>query len=344
MIKLSGMLNYSFSRSFALDLGNNNTVVTDDQHILVSQPSYIVFDEANSAVKAVGDAAYDIFEKNHSKLRPVKPMHWGVIADYDSAAKMIRRIVSSVYQTHWFSKFDRIVCGVPFATTAVERQALVDSLDQFGARKTNLLFEPLAAAIGMRLNIREPEGKMVIDIGGGITEIVIISLSGIAVFQSIKTAGDSFTEEIKDYFRQVHQLSIGWKTAEKIKLQVGAALVDIDNPPPPVTVSGKDIREGLPVQRMVDHREIARVLEKSLATIERSIINVLEVCPPELAADIYESGIHLTGGSALLRGLPERLQRSIQLPVHRDAEPLLAVGKGISEVLRDPKHYRSILI
>ncbi|MFZ5973551.1 MAG: rod shape-determining protein [Bacteroidota bacterium] len=337
------MLPFIKNKSFAIDLGNNNTLLTDEQQILLAQPSFIVFDEEKHAVKAVGDEAYQIFEKNHEQLKPVKPLRWGVIADYESASQMINQLVGRVYKKNWFTSFDHIVSGVPYCTTEVERRALRDALDQFNSKKTHLVFEPLAAAVGMGLNIREPEGKMVIDIGGGITEIVIISLSGVATFQSIKTAGDSFTEEIQDYFRRSHNLAIGWKTAEQVKIQVGAALPGLKNAPAPMQVKGKDIMEGIPVTRQINHEEVAFVLDKSIKTIEQSIIQTLEVCPPELAADIYQNGIHLTGGSALLRGMSERLQKTIQLPVHLDEQPLLSVSKGISQVLRDPKKYQSIL-
>lgn len=336
------MFSFLQNKSFAIDLGNNNTLLTDDKQILYSQPSYIVFDQEKNSVKAVGEEAYNIFEKNHELLKSVKPLHWGVISDYESASVMINKMVRHVYKQNFLSSFNHIISGVPYATTEVERRALRHALDQFNSSKTHLLFEPLAAAVGMGLNIREPEGKMVIDIGGGITEIVIISLSGIAVFQSIKVAGDSFTEEIQEHFRRNHNLSIGWKTAEQVKVQVGAA-ASLKNPPSPMLVKGKDIIEGLPVTRKVNHEEIARVLNNSIETIEQSIIQTLEICPPELAADIYQNGIHLTGGGALLRGMSERLQNTIHLPVHLDDEPLLSVSKGISQALRDPKKFNSVL-
>jgi rod shape-determining protein MreB and related proteins len=337
------MLPFLQNKSFAIDLGNNNTLVTDENKILLSQPSYIVFDEEKHAVKAVGEEAYNIFEKNHNQLKPVKPLRWGVIADYDSASLMINKMVRQVYKKNWLSSFHHIISGVPLCTTEVERRALRDALDQFNSKKTYLLFEPLAAALGMGLNIREPEGKMVIDIGGGITEIVVISLSGVAVFQSIKVAGDLFTEDIQDHFRRVHNLTIGWKTAEQVKVQVGAATPFLKDSPPPMMVRGKGIMEGIPVTRKINHEEIAQVLDKSIQAIEQSIIQTLEVCPPELAADIYQNGVHLTGGSALLRGLSERLQKAIQLPVHLDETPLLSVSKGVSQALRDPKKFKSVL-
>ena len=332
------------NNSFAIDLGNNNTLVSDKDGVLVAQPSYIVFDSGDHTVKAVGEKAFNIFEKNHGELKPVKPLKSGVIADYDSASKMIAALVQQAH-THksFLSGYDNIISGIPFYTTEVERRALRDALDQFRAKNTYLLYEPLAAAIGLGMNIQEPDGKMIIDIGGGITEIVIISLSGIAAFQSIKVAGDTFDETIQDHFRRDYNISIGLKTAEQIKIKVGAVVDKLPSAPEPMMVKGKDLMEGIPVTRMIDHSEVAHILEKSISAIEHSIVQTLETCPPELAADIYQNGIHVTGGNAFLRGLKERFESKIKLPVHIDHEALLSVSKGMSKALRDPKKFRSVL-
>lgn len=332
------------NKSFAIDLGNTNTLVGDARRILLSQPSYIVFDAESNAVKAVGDRAFNMFEKNHIDLKPVKPMKGGVIADYDSASKMIRELVSQVDTSKSFLRgYDNIIAGIPYCTTEVERRALRDALDQFSAKHTYLLYEPIAAAIGLGLNIREPEGKMVIDIGGGLTEIVVISLSGIAAFQSVKAAGDTFDEAIQDHFRRNYNIAIGMRTAEQIKINVGAVMNTLEEVPEPMMVKGKDLVEGLPVTRMIDHFEVVSILEKSIASIEHGIVQTLEMCPPELAADIYENGIHVTGGNAMLRGLRERFQTKIKLPVHIDDQPLVSVGKGIATTLADTRKYRSVL-
>jgi rod shape-determining protein MreB len=195
----------------------------------------------------------------------------------------------------------------------------------------------------MGLDIRAPEGKMLIDIGGGITEIVVISLSGIATFQSLKVAGDTFDQVIQDYFRRQFNMAIGLKSAEQVKIQVGAVYPDIEDAPLSMIVKGKDLMEGIPVVREIDHHEVCFVLEKSIASIERGIVQTLETCPPELAADIYHGGIHVTGGSAMLRGLRERWEKSIGLPVHIDTQPLYSVGKGVAHTLSDPTKFRSIL-
>lgn len=341
------MVRFDFMRkkSFAIDLGNTNTLVRDADRLLVDQPSYIVLDSSRSHVKAVGAEAYEMFEKTHSEYRPVKPLKGGVIADYESASKMLHALMQLAYgQKSLLSGYGDLISGVPYSTTPVERQALLNALDSLNARNTWLIFEPLAAALGMGLDIQEPEGKMVIDIGGGITEIVVISLSGVAGFQSVKVAGDAMDETIRHYFRKEYNMSIGIKTAEQVKIQVGAVVQDLENPPPPMAVKGKELLRGLPVTRTVDHREIADVLEKSISAIELAIIQTLETCPPELASDIYAQGIHITGGNALLRGLQERLQRKFRLPVHIDDDPLRSVSKGVATVLRDPKKYRGVLM
>jgi rod shape-determining protein MreB and related proteins len=332
------------NKSFAIDLGNTNTLVSDARRILLSQPSYIVFDAESNEVKAVGDRAFNMFEKNHVELKPVKPLKGGVIADYDSASKLIRELISQADTSKSFLRgYDNIIAGIPYCTTEVERRALRDALDQFNARHTYLLYEPLAAAMGLGLNIREPEGKMVIDIGGGLTEIVVISLSGIAAFQSVKAAGDTFDEAIQDHFRRNYNMAIGLRTAEQIKINVGAVINNLDEAPEPMMVKGKDLVEGLPVTRIIDHFEVVSILEKSIATIEHGIVQTLEICPPELAADIYENGIHVTGGNAMLRGLRERFQSKIKLPVHIDDQALLSVGKGVAAALADTKKYKSVL-
>jgi rod shape-determining protein MreB and related proteins len=331
------------SKSFAIDLGNNNTLLTSGEGVLLAQPSYIAFETETHKVKAVGDAAYSMYEKHHAELSPVKPLRGGVIADYDSAAAMIKEMVNGVYPKQWFNSFGQIISGVPYATTEVERRALRDAMDQFNARRTNLIFEPLAAAAGMGLNIQSPEGKMIVDIGGGITEMVVISLSGIAVFHSTKVAGDSFTEEIQDAFRRNYNMAIGFKTAEQVKIQAGLVWNKLKEKPISMQVRGKDIMEGIPVVRTVSSCEIAEILNKPFQSIEEGIIHALEVCPPELAADIYQNGIHITGGGALLLGVRERLEHALRLPIHIDSEPLLAVSKGIAQALREPKKFWPVL-
>jgi rod shape-determining protein MreB and related proteins len=338
------MINPFKKRSFAIDLGNSNTLVANREHVLLAQPSCIVFNSSNHSVKAIGSEAYEMLEKTPEQLVSVKPMRGGVIADFNSASTMLREMVNQVYSDRtFFSGYNHIISGVPYHTTEVERRALRDAIEQFNPSKRSLVFEPLAAAIGMGLDIREPDGKLVIDIGGGITEIVVISLSGIAAFQSVKVAGDTFDMNIQDHFRRSFNMAIGLKTAEQVKIQVGAVLDKLETGPAAIRVKGKDMVTGIPVTREIDYREVAYVLEKSIATIERSIVQTLENCPPELAADIHQNGVYLTGGSSLLRGFRERFERSIRLTVHLDPHPFSSVSKGIAKVLANPEKYNSIL-
>jgi rod shape-determining protein MreB len=329
------------SKKFALDLGNNNTLLANEQKLLATQPSFIAFEEATGRTVAVGADAYKIYEKHPDSLKAIKPLRWGVIADYDSAHSMIRELVKRHCPTAWWESFDHVISGVPFDTTEVERRALRQALEQFRARKTHLFFEPLAAATGMGLDIRTPEGKMVVDIGGGITEMVVISLSGIAVFRSSKVAGDALTDALQDHFRRAHNLSVGWRTAEQIKQQAGRVLPAVGRAT--VVVRGKDLITGIPVTRTLPVNELATVLDAPFQQIETGILQTLEVCPPELAADIYQHGIYLTGGSALLGGVPERLQQKLKLPVRVDAHPLTSVSEGVARALREPARFGGVL-
>jgi rod shape-determining protein MreB len=339
------MINITFgrSKSLAVDLGNTNTMVGDEDKVLLSQPSCIVFNAANNSVKAVGSKAYEMFEKTHEDLKTVKPLRGGVIADYHSASRLIQELVHRVCSVSWFGGFDNIVTGVPYYTTEVERRALRDAMEQFNARHHYLIYEPLAAALGLGLDIQSPEGKLVLDIGGGIAEIVVISLSGVAAFQSLKIAGDSFDTAIQDHFRRSYNMAIGMKTAEQVKIQVGSVIPDLENAPEPMCVRGKDLITGIPMIRKIDHREVAAILDKSITSIEHSIVQTLETCPPELAADIYETGLYVTGGGAMLRGLKSRLESRINLKVHIDNEAMYAVTRGISKVLKNPRKYGSVL-
>ncbi len=338
-------LNFNKEKSFAIDLGNNNTLLTDRNNVLLSEPSYIVLNRYNNSLKAVGGEAYNMFEKTHENLKAVKPMKGGVIADFHSAEKMLGGLVDKIFPSKLpFRGFDHIISGIPYYATEVERRALRDALEQFNSRKKYLIFEPLAAAMGIGLNIEEPDGKFIVDIGGGITEIVVISLSGIVSFNSIRTAGDTFDEEIQDHFRRNYNLAVGLKTAEQIKIRIGAVREDIEPPPAPLTIKGKDLVTGIPITKKIDHKEIFYVIDKSVTRIENTIVQTLETCPPELASDIYYNGIHVTGGNALLRGLKERFEARIQVPVHIDYNAFFSVSKGIARILQKPENYNHVLM
>lgn len=256
----------------------------------------------------------------------------------------MRELVRKVSTPSFLSRFDYLISGIPFDTTPGEKRALRDTLDQFPARHTHLVYEPLAAALGMNLNIREPEGKLVVDIGGGITEVVVISLSGVAAFQSVRVAGDAMDEEIQDYFRREHHLAIGLKTAEQLKKELGCVYELLASDTDGRLVKGKDLREGIPATRWICQSELCRVLERAFRQIETCIHQSLETCPPELAGDIYRTGMFVTGGHARLTGLAERFHKLFQIPIHVYPQALLSVSKGIAHILNQPAAFRSVLM
>lgn len=331
-------------KNLAIDLGNNNTLLTDQSSILLSQPSFMVVNEENNKLEAVGDRAYEMLEKTHSHLKSIKPLKGGVISDGESAKRMLKELVSRVDKPSLFGRsYNYLLSGIPYDTTPVEKRALRDALDQFSSRNTFLVYEPLAAALGMGLDIQEPEGKLIVDIGGGITEVVVISLSGIAAFQSLRVGGDVLDEEIQDYFRRAYNMSIGLKTAEGVKKKIGCVFSSVATNEA-VLVKGKDLIEGIPVSRKISQHELTEVLERPFKQIEECIHQSLEVCPPELSSDIYQSGIFVTGGNAQLKGVKERFSKIFKLQVNIDPQSLLSVSKGIGQILNDPQKYRSVLL
>lgn len=339
------MLGIKNNARLAIDLGNNNTILTDRLSKASSQPSCIALHHQNKSVKAVGAEAYDMLGKTHSKFKVVKPLKGGVIADYDSASKMLSTLIHHLHpQRTIFSKFDCIISGVPFSTTEVERRALRDALSQFSSSKTFLLFEPIAAAIGMGLNITEPDGKFIVDIGGGITEAVIISLSGVVNHRSIRLAGDNYDQDIQNYVRKKHNIDISLRTAEQLKIAIGSVAQANGRDHGSCHAIGKDLRSGVPRKVDIRPEEITEAIEATVTKIEQIIMQTLEECPPELAGDIYANGIYLTGGASLLRGFKERLEAKVKIPVHQDPDAFLSVAKGINKALSHPAKFKPVLI
>lgn len=335
--------NLMASSDFVLDLGNNNTLIRDKEQILFSQPTCIVVNE-NKSTYAVGEKAHEMYERTHDGIKAIKPLRGGVIADYEYAVQMLREMVFATFpESKWLKRFRHIVSGVPYSTSEVEKRALRDALGQFNARHAQLVYEPLAAALGMGLDVTQPDGKCVVDIGGGITEIVIISLSGIVSHESIHVSGNTLTEDVQDHFRKNYNLAIGFHMAERAKIEVGSALRE-DQDQKWFKVVGKNMISGIPSTQEISNNEMAEVLDKSISKIEESIGRTLEMCPPELSSDIFENGLHLTGGGALLHGLTERLEKKFDLPVHLAASPQHSVSKGLSQILKDTKKHRAILM
>ncbi|WP_449441474.1 rod shape-determining protein [Thermoflavifilum aggregans] len=323
------------TQDLAIDLGTANTLIIHNDQVVVDEPSIVAVERSTGKIIAVGKKAMMMHEKTHEYIRTIRPLKDGVIADFNAAEGMLREMIKMVYpKKPFFTPSWRMVICIPSSITEVEKRAVRDSAEQAGAKEVYLIHEPMAAALGIGIDVEEPVGNMIIDIGGGTTGISVIALAGIVCDQSIRIAGDEFTADIMEALRRYHSLLIGERTAEQIKVQVGSALKELDNPPDDIPVNGRDLVTGIPKQIMVSYQEIAEALDKSIFKIEEAILKALETTPPELAADIYRRGLYLTGGGALLRGLDKRLAQKIKLPVHVADDPLRAVVRGTGIALK----------
>jgi rod shape-determining protein MreB and related proteins len=335
-----GLFNF-FTQEIAIDLGTANTLIIHNEEVVVNEPSIVALNRNNpKEVLAVGKKALMMHEKTHESIRTVRPLKDGVIADFNAAELMIKMIYPKkpLFAPSW-----RMMICIPSSITEVEKRAVRDSAEQAGAKEVYLIHEPMAAALGIGIDVEEPIGNMIIDIGGGTTGITVIALAGIVCDQSIRIAGDEFTADIMEALRRYHSLLIGERTAEQIKIQLGCAMKDLDNPPEDIAVNGRDLVTGIPKQIMVSYTEIAEALDKSIFKIEEAILKALETTPPELAADIYRRGLYLTGGGALLRGLDKRLANKIKLPVHVANDPLKSVVRGTGLALKQYDRFPFIM-
>lgn len=325
-----------FTQELAIDLGTANTIIIYNDKVVVDEPSIVATDRKTGKLIAIGKEARQMQGKTHENIMTVRPLRDGVIADFNAAEQMIRGMIKLINKrSRLFTPALRIVVCIPSGSTEVEIRAVRDSAEQADGRDVYMIYEPMAAALGIGLNVEESQGHMVVDIGGGTTEIAVISLGGIVCNKSERIAGDTFTADIQAYMRQQHNIKIGERTAEDIKITVGAALADLDNPPEDYLVHGPNLMTSLPIGVPVNYQEIAHCLEKSLSKIETAVLNVLEMTPPELYADIVKSGIYLTGGGALLRGLDKRLSDKIKIPFIVAEDPLHAVARGTGIALKN---------
>lgn len=325
-----------FTQELAIDLGTANTIIIYNDKVVVDEPSIVATDRKTGKLIAIGKEARQMQGKTHENIMTVRPLRDGVIADFNAAEQMIRGMIKLINKrSRLFTPALRIVICIPSGSTEVEIRAVRDSAEQADGRDVYMIYEPMAAALGIGLNVEESQGHIVVDIGGGTTEIAVISLGGIVCNKSERIAGDTFTADIQAYMRQQHNIKIGERTAEDIKITVGAALADLDNPPEDYLVHGPNLMTSLPIEVPVNYQEIAHCLEKSLSKIETAVLNVLEMTPPELYADIVKSGIYLTGGGALLRGLDKRLSDKIKIPFIVAEDPLHAVARGTGIALKN---------
>jgi rod shape-determining protein MreB len=324
----------------AIDLGTANTLIyARDEGLVLNEPSIIALNLKNEQV-AVGHQARLMHEKTHKNIRTVRPLKDGVIADFEVAELMIRSMIKKV-KVKWYSNTRKMVVCIPSGITEVERRAVRDSAEHAGAKQVYLVEEPMAAAVGIGLNVHEPIGNMIVDIGGGTTEIAVITLSGIVFAESVRLGGDELNESIINYFRRNHNLLIGERTAEKIKCEIGSA-TPLEEEVEMVT-KGRDLVNGVPRTRTVSSKDVREAMSESVNTIVESITKSLEQTPPELSADILDRGIMLTGGGALLRNLDKLITETTELPVHIAESPLTAVVRGTGIILRDIDYYHTVL-
>lgn len=336
---------FSFlTQEIAMDLGTANTIIIHNDKIVVDEPSIVAIDKNTGKLIAIGEKARQMHGKTHENIKTIRPLRDGVIADFNAAELMIRGMIKMINKgPRLFSPSLKMVVCIPSGSTEVEIRAVRDSSEHAGGRDVYMIYEPMAAAIGIGLDVEAPEGCMVVDIGGGTSEIAVIALGGIVCNKSIRIAGDGFTTEIQAYMHHQHNIKIGERTAEDIKIMVGAALPDIENPPADFIVRGPNIMTALPIEIPISYQEIAYCLDKSLSKIEAALLSVLEQTPPELYADIVNKGIYMAGGGSLLRGLDKRLTDKINIKFNVVEDPLHAVALGAGVALKNVDKFQFLI-
>ncbi|MDD6782233.1 MAG: rod shape-determining protein [Paludibacteraceae bacterium] len=336
---------FSLTQDVAIDLGTANTVITCNDKIVVDEPSIVALDRRTDNLIALGKAAQMMQGKEHENIRTVRPLRDGVIADFKAAELMIRGMIKLIpHRSKLFTPSLRLVVGIPSGSTEVEIRAVRDSSEHAGGRDVYMIYEPMAAAVGIGLDVEAPEGCMIVDIGGGTTEIAVISLGGMVSNKSIRIAGDDFTGDIIDYMNRQHNIKVGERMAEQIKIKVGSALIDLgEEAPEDYVVHGPNKMTALPMEVPVSYQEIAHCLDKSITKIETAVLAALEETPPELYADLVRNGIYLAGGGALLRGLAKRLTDKIQIQFHVADDPLHAVARGTGIALKNIDRFQFLL-
>ncbi len=336
---------FSLTKEIAMDLGTANTIIITDGKIVVDEPSVVALDRRSEQMIAVGQKAKMMYEKTNPSIQTIRPLRDGVIADFNACEQMIRGFIKMAHSgNRFFSPAMRMVIGVPSGSTEVELRAVRDSAEHAGGREVYLIYEPMAAAIGIGLDVLAPEGNMIVDIGGGSTEIAVISLGGIVADKSLRTAGDDLTTDIQEHMSRQHNVKVSERMAERIKINVGAAITDLgEDAPEDYVVHGPNRITAMPMEVPVCYQEIAHCLDKTIAKIETAVLGALEETPPELYADIVKSGIWLAGGGALLRGLAKRLTDKINIEFHVAEDPLHSVAKGTGVALKNIREFSFLM-
>jgi len=332
----------NFSTDIAMDLGTANTLVyIKDEGVVLNEPSVVAVSDNGEKVEAVGNEAKQMFGRTPGNLQTIRPMKDGVIADFNVTNRMITYFIKKVIKKNWFIK-PRIMIGVPTCITQVEKKAVIEAALMSGVREVHLIEEPMAAAIGANIPVHKPEGNMVIDIGGGTSDVAIISLSTIAYGESVRLAGDAIDESIVRYLRLQHNLNIGIFEGERIKLEIGSAYPELETLS--TEVKGINVQTGVPTSITIFEDELREAIQEPILTIISTVMKALEKIPPELSADIHSNGIYLTGGGALIRGLDKLIEEQTTLKVYKPDEPLLGIVKGVGTVLNSYEKMKNVCI
>ncbi len=343
MKKIVKKLNHFLSHDIGIDLGTANTLVyMSGQGIIINEPSVVAVNEKTGQVVAVGTQAKQMLGRTPAHIKAVKPLVDGVVSDFEVTEEMISYLINKAQQSKKKLLGPRVVVGVPYGITNVETRAVRDATKNSGAREVYIVEEPMAAAIGIRLPVNDPVGSMIIDIGGGTTDIAVISLGGIVRAKTLKIAGDKLNNDIISYIRGEFKILIGEKTAEQIKIQIGSVIPG--DVPLESSVKGRDLVTGLPREVVITDADVREAISQSIDNLVESVKEVLETTPPEIVSDVMHRGVHVVGGGALLRGIGELIQQHINIPVHIAEDPLTAVARGTGIILENLALYEEVLI
>ena len=335
---------FSLTQELAIDLGTANTLIVYNDEVVVDEPSVVAVNVQTNQLAALGREAYAFQGKTNPNLRTIRPLKGGVIADFNATELMLRGMIRKIKtRSSLFSPSLKMVICIPSGSTNVEIRAVRDSAEHAGGREVAMIYEPMAAALGAGIDVEAPEGNMIIDIGGGTSEIACISLGGIVVSESIDIAGDVFTNDIMEYVRQQHGVRVGEATAEKIKCSIGAAVPELEDAPEDYVFTGPSILTALPQTITLSYNEIAYALDRSLSKLDDALMKVLQEMPAELYTDVVKNGIYLAGGGALIKGLDRRLSKKTGIPFHIAEDPLRAVVRGTNIALKNINRFSFLM-